>query len=205
MKIFKGAAISLADVERTVLIDLGRTLSNIPLYRDLYQGEEFCALILTPIGFPVLPCAMQTGITPKMLITLLDVVRVAHELGWIHRDIKPDNIYLDQNDSSRIVLNDWSSAAKQGEECRYVGTSLFGDTPGASGRHTPEPRLDLRALVRTAYCLCRQRLPYVEDKHEAIEEYWAKIAADRPIFSKALEFADAIDYKGLEELFGNVW
>jgi serine/threonine protein kinase len=51
-----------------------------------------------------------------MLVTLLRVVQSAHSLNWIHRDIniniKPDNIYLNYYDTSSIVLNDWSSAAR---------------------------------------------------------------------------------------------
>jgi serine/threonine protein kinase len=60
----------------------------------------------------VLPCSVE--ISSYMLVDLLRVVKYAHEVNWIHRDIKPDNISIAHNEETRIVLSDWSSASKKG-------------------------------------------------------------------------------------------
>lgn len=200
---------NMAEGERDLLLALSaQSVGNIPLFRELYSCEAFHALILTPLGLPVLPCPIHADITPAMLVTLLRVIRKVHNMGWIHRDIKPDNIYLDQGSLSHIVLNDWSSAARASTECAFVGTHLFGDPPPPAGdiqNHTPTPRLDLRCLVKTSFCLSKQRSPLVKDDCHAIQQYWERVQRDYPMFSSALRFADAVNYDELEKLFLNVW
>ena len=66
-------------------------------------------------------------------------------------------------------------------ECDYVGTRLFGDGPPPGGaannnrRHTPAQCLDLRSLVKTAFCLSKQRIPTVEDNDAAVQQYWDRV------------------------------
>ena len=206
LKVFRGNTTHMADTERTVLVSLSAGgVINIPSFRELLICENFSSLILTPLGVPVLPCPVHMDVTPSMLVTLLQVVRKTHSLGWIHRDIKPDNIYLDHDDTSRIVLNDWSSAARVNTECDYVGTRLFGDGPGANKKHTPEQCLDLRSLVKTAFCLSKQRIPTVEDDDAAVHRYWSRVKQQFPVFQKAMDLANNASYDELVELFTNVW
>jgi serine/threonine protein kinase len=140
-----------------------------------------------------------------MLVTLLCVIQQSHGLHWIHRDIKPANIFLDRGDVQRIILNDWSSAARPGTDCPYVGTRLFGDRPDERDMHTPDARLDLRSLVRTAFCLSKQRLPAVEDTFAAAQQYWDEVAQNYAPFSQAMWAADAVDYDELAQLFSSSW
>lgn len=209
LKVFRGDIMHMAMTERDVLTSLSEGgVSNIPSFRELHFSPDFHALILTPLGVPVLPCPLSADITPYMLVTLLNVVQMAHGLNWIHRDIKPDNIYLARADPSRIVLNDWSSAAPANVECDYVGTRLFGDGPSANNKHRPDQRLDLRSLVKTVFCLSKQRMPTVEDNDGAVKQYWDRVAQQSPQFLKAINFADegtADSYDKLAELFANLW
>lgn len=209
LKVFWGNIMHMATTERAVLTALSEGgVTNIPSFKELHCFDKFYALILTPLGIPVLPCPVSADVTPSMLVALLNVVQMAHNLNWIHRDIKPDNIYLVRADPSRIVLNDWSSAVPANVECDYVGTRLFGDGPGANKKHTPDQRLDLRSLVKTAFCLSKQRMPTVEDDDEAVQQYWTLVERQSPLFLKAMNFADAgtpNSYLDLTELFGNVW
>lgn len=140
-----------------------------------------------------------------MIQTLLNVVRQAHSVGWIHRDIKPENIFLDSTDATRIILNDWSSAAEVGVECSYIGTPLFGDKPDVFNRHIPTPSLDLRSLVRMAFCLSKQRLPPVDNNHDDAAQYWQKIANNYSQFKKALDLASEVKYDELAKLLGTLW
>ncbi len=209
LKVFRGNIKDMANTERNVLTKLREGgVTNIPSFIELHFCDEFYALILTPLGIPVLPCPLSADVTPKMLLTLLKVVQMAHNLKLIHRDIKPDNIYLVSTDTSRIVLNDWSSAAPANVECDYVGTRLFGDRPGPDNKHTPDQRLDLRSLVKTAFCLSKQRMPPVEDNEEAVQQYWNGVKLQYPQFQRAMDFADAgtpSSYSDLAELFANIW
>ncbi len=41
----------------------------------------------------------------KILLPLLDALETIHQAGYLHRDIKPDNIYLRQKDNSPVLLD----------------------------------------------------------------------------------------------------
>lgn len=206
MKVFRGDTRHMAETERTVLQSLSEEgVANIPSVQEFHFCDSFSALILTPLGVSVLPCRGRTIVTPAMLVALLQVVQGAHRSQWIHRDIKPDNIYLDQRDSSRIVLNDWSSAARPGIECDYVGTRLFGDRPRGDRKHTPDARLDLRCLVKTAFCLSKQYVAWAEDNDSAVQQHWGQIEQQFPTFQMAMAHANAVDYEALRTLLGRLW
>jgi len=197
MKVFKDTTRQMAIRERAVLeiLRVANTL-NIPTCLDLVDAPTHCALILTPIGVPVMP---YPSLNPAMLLTLLETVRSAHAAGWVHRDIKPDNILLDEINVSSIILNDWSSAAALNVECAYVGTRLFGDRP--SETHVPTRQLDLRSLVRTAFCLSKQHLPPLEDNDVAVREYWDRTVQAYPLVGRAMAAANAANYENLAICF----
>ena len=194
--------------EKSILTELnGIHVENIPVYMDLYcSSGDFTALVVTPVGTPVLPCSIHNNlVSPRMIVALLHVIRKAHDLGWIHRDIKPDNIYFDSFNPRRIILNDWSSAVKAGIECDYVGTIVFGDPPNILGKHVPTPILDLRSLARTAFCLSKQHRPLVDDDFDAVAQYWNEVKRDYSLFALAMDLADAGNYDALENLFRTNW
>jgi len=138
-----------------------------------------------------------------MLIVLLATLQHAHERQLVHRDVKPDNIYIDRANHSRIILNDWSSAVPINVEYQWVGTKLFSDAPSANSSHTLTVATDLRSLVRTVYCLVRQHMPLCDD--DGALQFWQRVSNTHPVFVQAMEFADNADYTGLRGLFGNVW
>jgi serine/threonine protein kinase len=203
IKIYDGShdVLLMACREWGVLRELREAgIQHVPEPMELLR--EVPALIVTPIGVPVLPCPIHVRLTNSMFVTLLEVVRVAHRLGWGHRDIKPDNIYLDCGDLTKIVLNDWSSAARLGEVCQFVGTKYFGDRPDEENNHIPHQRLDLRSLVRTVYCLVHQRIQDVNvDEDGAIETFWCNVAQENFAFRQALTFADEMNYEELSKCF----
>ena len=206
MKVFTGMARddAMSTIEVTVLTELYNkgVRVNIPRVVQHVETTTFNAIVLTPVGIPVLPCAYL--VTPKMLMDLLTVLRTAHDLGWIHRDIKPDNIYLDQSHTDTIVLTDWSSAAKINQRRSFVGTQFFGDPPDEENMHTPSRAMDLRSFVRTVFCLSRQNQTGPADA-DGILRYWDTVQQQFPMFRKAMEFANNADYDRLGNLLVDMW
>lgn len=43
---------------------------------------------------------------------MLDSIQILHDLGYLHRDIKPDNFLMDIYDSSKIYLIDYGLIKK---------------------------------------------------------------------------------------------
>lgn len=140
-----------------------------------------------------------------MLIAMLKVLQEAHKQNINHRDVKPDNIYLNQSDNGNIVLSDWSSSVVKGLKCQYEGIPLYGGPPETDGTHTPSVALDLRSVVRTSFSLSKQRRPLVHNTETEAKQYWTKVANDYPPFQKAMEAAELEDYQSKENLLRTQW
>lgn len=143
MKVFDFGLQPLAETEVEVLMSLSTTAASnhVPRLVESLHTEDKHVLILSPVGEAILPCPFDVHVTPAMRIALLHTVRAAHQAGWIHRDIKPDNIFVDHAQRRRIVLNDWSCAAPAGEPCAFAGTRWFADRPRPGHRHTVIPHV----------------------------------------------------------------
>lgn len=174
-----------------------RRIDNVPIIHCRYRTDDLLALVVTPVGLPVLPVS-QYYITPRMILDLLSVLEHVHDrLGYVHRDVKPDNIYLDSADPRKIILSDWSSACEAGATCLYHGTPLFGEENVFY--HTPSFPLDLCSLVKTAFSLFKQTWPPPLSEWSEIQAYWKRVSGDFPGFAKAMKHADRGDYNKLRK------
>ena len=70
------------------VFDFGWTRHGDPyLVMELVQGETLAALVKREVRIPAIR-AVQT------LLPIVDGLRMAHDKGIVHRDIKPDNVFL---------------------------------------------------------------------------------------------------------------
>jgi serine/threonine protein kinase/HAMP domain-containing protein len=92
---------------------------------------------------------------------LLEGLAVVHETGFLHRDIKPDNIYVRDEDGSLVLLD--FGAARQTANARTDQTGIF--TPGYgpieqySGVERQGPWTDIYALGATLFWLVAGKKP----------------------------------------------
>ncbi|MBK8247166.1 MAG: serine/threonine protein kinase [Gemmatimonadetes bacterium] len=84
----------------------------------------------------------------------------AHAQGFVHRDIKPDNILLESS-TGRALVTDFGIAAAIGDalEDRIVGTPEFMSPEQVLGQAL-DARSDLYALGATAFYALSGRLPF---------------------------------------------
>ena len=81
----------------------------------------------------------------------------------IHRDVKPENIFMANEDL--LILNDWSSAYQipesgVAESIPWVGTRFYSSSViSATGQHVPRKQDDLISLVRTALVVYCNQIP----------------------------------------------
>lgn len=123
----------------------------------------------------------------KIVMPLLDGLQQIHAMGFIHRDIKPDNIYL-RRDGSPVLLDFGSARQALGEKTRTL-TSLV--TPGYapfeqyySRSDEQGPFTDIYGLGATFYRAVTGIAPI-----DAIERGKSILTTSKDVMVKASEMA----------------
>lgn len=137
---------------------------------------------------------------PALAVSIIEQVAAAldaaHELGLIHRDVKPSNIIVTKNDFAYLI--DFGLARTAGQQ----GLTTAGSTLGTMAYMSPErfeggeidPRSDVYALTCVLYeCLTGQR-PYPVDSLEQQIAKHINAPAPKPsaLDSKLAAFDDVI-------------
>jgi len=104
----------------------------------------------------------------RILGEVADALHYAHKQGVVHRDIKPDNILL-EDDTGRPMLTDFgvakarASGATLTEAGAVVGTPYYMSPEQASGARDIDGRSDLYSLGVMGYAMLSGRLPFEGD------------------------------------------
>jgi eukaryotic-like serine/threonine-protein kinase len=103
--------------------------------------------------------------TADMVMQVAAALSAAHAAGVVHRDIKPDNIFLCDEPRGLIKLLDFGVAAARGARSLTLPHSLLGTPPYMSPEHvqgsTAHQRLgDAWALAVVAYEALTDRVPF---------------------------------------------
>lgn len=155
---------------------------HIPVVVDSCDVKGEPALLATPVGRPVWP--VKDGVHARVpdYLKLLAVLQHAHGRGICHRDVKPQNIFID--DEGNVIFSDWGSAAMTGELTTWAGTKYF-YTP--QDEHWPSPAEDLVAYVLTIFVLDTGVAPSEARRCVACSAFW----------QEALRLANQCNYDAL--------
>ena len=158
---------------------------------------------MTPKGFPFLTMELLEGRTLRQIIRnespvpaprvanialqISDALSFAHELGVVHRDVKPSNIMVDDND--RVKVLDFGIARfRAAEGTRLTATDALLGTPRymapeqITGASEVGPAADLYALGVMMYAMLSGEPPFVGTTLEVVERQLNE--APRPLASR---------------------
>jgi serine/threonine protein kinase/HAMP domain-containing protein len=97
----------------------------------------------------------------SLLAPLLDGLATVHRAGYLHRDIKPDNIYVRDEDGS-LVLLDFGAARQTAVERAEIGnvvTPGYGPIEQYAGGGRQGPWTDIYAMGATLFWLITGKKP----------------------------------------------
>jgi serine/threonine-protein kinase len=135
----------------------------------------------------------------RLVSEIADALDYAHTRGVIHRDIKPDNVLLDEH-SGRAMVNDFGIARAIEAGTRLtitgnaVGTPTYMSPEQAMGEREVDGRSDIYSLGCVAYQMLTGRLPFAASNSMAlllkhVNERPRPIAELRPDAPRALREA----------------
>lgn len=163
--------------EATVYENIGKTLcalgidpykSGIPV-TTMHNGELYMSLFGPSISS--FAGKLSNTMIAKIAIRLISILKSVHTAGYIHRDIKPDNILLSRENPKKfdaLMLVDFGIATEVTETCMptkmFVGTLQF-QSIAAHNKLSQSPKDDLESLVYTLVYLKNGKLPWGVNKN----------------------------------------
>ena len=132
------------------VLDNGYAANGQPWFSmDLCSG--------TPLGVAVAPC--PPGRVAELLARLLEAVGFVHDRGWVHGDLKPDNVLADA-DAARITLLDFGLAMATDGATELRGTPGYIAPEVLDGATGVSIRSDLYAVGVMGHAALTGRLPF---------------------------------------------
>eukprot|EP01040_Poterioochromonas_malhamensis_P010059 gene10059-10933_t len=141
-------------------------------------------ILLSPVCVDISASSNFSGYDKSQLLQLYLVVQELHTAGWVHRDLRPSNILIQQ--TGDICLSDFSTCVRINESHPYSGTTKYASNSIILSlkvsRDSPPvlpalPEDDYASLVKICYVSVfigsHKSLKRIRnDSYEEIQEFW---------------------------------
>ncbi len=119
----------------------------------------------------------------RLVVQVCAAVHHAHTRGVIHRDLKPQNVLVDDADRARVLDFGIATAVDRGRHWtvtgEFVGTLAYAAPEQLRGPSPPDTRGDVYALGVMLYQLLAGRLPH--DMSGGLQECLQRITEQAPL------------------------
>lgn len=178
-------------------LEIGRTLNHPNLVRIAafgdYQGAPY--LVMDYIDGETLTVRLRRPLelpeALRLFRQICDGVAYAHSQGVIHRDLKPDNIMLNQHGDLKVL--DFGVARPTEDRAKLTGTGQAIGTPAYMAPEqllgNPSLRSDVYALGVILFLMLTGRLPF--DTNDSLDVVSAHLSERAPSLSQFVEDAPA--------------
>ncbi len=143
-------------------------LGTAYLVEDLLRGRDLRSH-LRAAG------ALSPAEARDLLLPILEALDHAHAAGVLHRDVKPENIFLDlTGDTPRPVLIDFGVARDEGADSlrsrsgAVVGTPVYMSPEQAAGRRALDARSDVWSVGVVLFECLAGTAPFTGNYHEVL-------------------------------------
>jgi serine/threonine-protein kinase len=166
------------------------------LVMELLRGEDLAAMIARRGALP-------PGDAVRLLAQAASALDKTHAAGVVHRDLKPDNLFVTRRDdgSPKVKILDFgiakvvSESGRPAAKTRVLGTPLYMSPEQVRGDGRIGPRADLHALAQIAFTLVVGK-PYWAEEHDALPLYalMTKIVGgcEEPALARAARYGGAV-------------
>jgi serine/threonine protein kinase len=161
--------------------EMGEVCGQLYFAMDFLDGEDARALVERDGPLPI-PRAVH------MIAQVLEALHYAHQLGFVHRDVKPANLLVLNRDGEDVVKLFDFGLARAYQMSRLSGLSMLGQVGGTVPFMAPEqitnfreskPPVDQYAAAATLYNLLTGK--YVHDFPTNFQQRLLKILQDDPV------------------------
>jgi serine/threonine-protein kinase len=153
------------------VFDFGWTRHGDPyLVMELVQGETLAALLKRESRVPAIRAV-------QMLLPVIDGLRLAHDKGIVHRDIKPDNVFLAADALGRrqpklldfgIAKVDKQQDGRLTQMGAVLGSPDYMSPEQALGLDDIDERTDIWSLCIVLYELITGAIPFLKQNYNAL-------------------------------------
>ncbi len=114
---------------------------------------------------------MDPGVAGRLILQAASGLGAAHELGIVHRDVKPANLMVDQR--GLVKITDFGLALLAAGATRLTATGMFMGTPGYLSPeqcldNTVDHRTDIYSLGVTLFEMLTGKVPFKADSPLAL-------------------------------------
>jgi diguanylate cyclase (GGDEF)-like protein len=156
---FRAEAAMLASLHHTNLVQvysLGEHQGDVYFVMELVEGQALAEVMDTQHNAGQW---LPFEAIAQIALEIGDALDAMHQIGLIHRDVKPANVLLDR-ERDRAVLVDVGVAKRRGDEVDGAGTPGYAAPESFLEGSSESPETDVYGLAATMFCALTGKPPF---------------------------------------------